>query len=154
MAGSGAETLGWWAPWLGVAIFGLGVYVHDSAPKRSLGWLLVVLFAAWTGQFVGELVLNATLSGFVGAAVMVPVAHLVARAPSAPPAHVMFLPAFWLLVPGAIGLIGITEIVGERVDAGSENFLSALVSIPAIALGILVGTTIVRAARSARISPR
>ena len=144
IAGS-AETLGWWSPWVGVAIFGLGVYVHNCAPKGSLGWLLVVLFTAWIGQLAGERILDPALSGFVGAAVMVPVAHLVARAAHAPPAHVMFLPAFWLLVPGAIGLIGITEIVGENADAGSENFVRALVSVPSIALGILVGTMIVRA---------
>ena len=53
---------------------------HDRPPKRSLGWLLVVLFAAWTGQLAGEQCGSTpTLSGFVGAAVMVPVAHLVAR---------------------------------------------------------------------------
>ena len=150
VAGSAADTLGWWAPWVGVAIFGLGVYVHDSAPKRSLGWLLVVLFAAWIGQLTGERILSATLSGFVGAAVMVPVAHVVAHAANAPPAHVMFLPAFWLLVPGALGLIGITEIVGAKADVGSENFVSALVSVPSIALGILVGTMVVRAAGAAR----
>jgi uncharacterized membrane protein YjjB (DUF3815 family) len=57
----------------------------------------------------------------------------------------MFLPAFWLLVPGAIGLIGITEIVGENADAGSENFLSALVSVPAIAPA---SSSIVRAAKA------
>ena len=152
VAGSAADTLGWWAPWVGVAIFGLGVYVHDSAPKRSLGWLLVVLFAAWIGQLTGERILSATLSGFVGAAVMVPVAHVVAHAANAPPAHVMFLPAFWLLVPGALGLIGITEIVGAKADVGSENFVSALVSVPSIALGILVGTMLVRAAGAARSS--
>jgi hypothetical protein len=55
------------------------------------------------------------------------------------------LPAFWLLVPGAIGLIGITEIVGDSAEAGFENFLRALVSVPSIALGILVGTMVVRA---------
>ena len=110
----------------------------------------MVLFAAWTGQLAGERILDPTLSGFIGAAVMVPVAHLVARAAHAPPAHVMFLPAFWLLVPGAIGLIGITEIVGENADAGSENFLSALVSVPSIALGVLVGTMVVRAGRALR----
>ena len=147
VAGS-ADTLGSWAPWVGVAIFGVGVYVHNCAPRGSLGWLLVVLFAAWTGQLAGERILDPTLSGFIGAAVMVPVAHLVARAAHAPPAHVMFLPAFWLLVPGAIGLIGITEIVGENADAGSENFLSALVSVPSIALGILVGTMVVRAGKA------
>jgi uncharacterized membrane protein YjjB (DUF3815 family) len=50
-----------------------------------------------------------------------------------------------LLVPGAIGLIGITEIVGDSAEAGFENFLRALVSVPSIALGILVGTMVVRA---------
>jgi len=129
------------------------IYVHNCAPKGSLGWLLVVLFAAWTGQLAGERILDRTLSGFVGAVVMVPVAHLVARAPTAPPAHVMFLPAFWLPVPGAIGLIGITEIFGDNAHVGTENFVSALVSIPAIALGILVGTMIVRATNAARASP-
>jgi uncharacterized membrane protein YjjP (DUF1212 family) len=146
IAGSATDTLGTWAPWAGVAIFGVGIFVHNCAPRGSLGWLLVVLFAAWIGQLAGERILDPTLSGFIGAAVMVPVAHLVARAAHAPPAHVMFLPAFWLLVPGAIGLIGITEIVGENADAGSENFVRALVSVPSIALGVLVGTMVVRAA--------
>jgi uncharacterized membrane protein YjjP (DUF1212 family) len=151
IAGSATDTLGTWAPWAGVAIFGVGIFVHNCAPRGSLGWLLVVLFAAWIGQLAGERILDPTLSGFIGAAVMVPVAHLVARARRAPPAHVMFLPAFWLLVPGAIGLIGITEIVGENAEAGSENFLGALVSVPSIALGILVGTMIVRASGALRL---
>jgi len=149
VAGAAADTLGSWAPWAGVAIFGVGVYIHDSAPKRSLPWLLVVLFTAWAGQLAGEHIIDATLSGFVGAAVMVPVAHVVAHARSAPPAHVMFLPSFWLLVPGTLGLIGITELVGENPEAGTQNLSTALVAIPAVALGILVGTMVVRAARIA-----
>ena len=76
-------------------------------------------------------------------------AHLVAHARTAPPAHVMFLPSFWLLVPGTIGLIGITELVGENPEAGSQNLGTALVTTPAVALGILVGTMVVRAVRIA-----
>jgi uncharacterized membrane protein YjjB (DUF3815 family) len=125
VAGAAADTLGWWSPWVGVAVFGLGVFVHDVAPRSSLPWLLIVLFSAWVGQLVGKELVDATLSGFVGAAVMVPVAHLVGRVRHAPPAHVMFLPAFWLLVPGTLGLIGITEIVGDNQEAGSENLGTA-----------------------------
>jgi uncharacterized membrane protein YjjB (DUF3815 family) len=96
----------------------------------------------------GERLVDSTLSGFVGAAFMVPVAHLVGRARTAPPPHVMFLPAFWLLVPGTIGLIGITELVGgDSPEAGTGNFLGALVATASVALGVLVGTLIVRAAR-------
>jgi uncharacterized membrane protein YjjP (DUF1212 family) len=149
VAGAVADTLGAWAPWAGVVVFGVGVFVHNSAPRRSLPWLLVVLLSAWIGQLAGKHLVDATLSGFVGAAVMVPVAHAVARAPTAPPAHVMFLPAFWLLVPGTIGLIGITELVGNNAEQGSANFGAALVSIPSVALGILVGTMAVQAARIA-----
>ena len=151
VAGSAADTLGWWSPWLGVLVFGAGIFVHNVAPKGSLPWLMIVLFAAWIGQFVGELVLDATLSGFVGAAVMVPIAHAVSRMPAAPPAHVMFLPAFWLLVPGTIGLIGITELVGANHEAGTENFVSSVVATGSVALGILVGTTIVRLGRALRL---
>jgi uncharacterized membrane protein YjjP (DUF1212 family) len=147
VAGSAADTLGWWAPWVGVALFGVGVFVYNVGPPRSLPWLLVVLFAAWTAQLVGKQIIDPTLSGFVGAGVMVPVAHLVGRVRTAPPPHVMFLPAFWLLVPGTIGLIGITELVGNNAEAGSANLGAALAAIPSVALGILVGTMIVRAAR-------
>jgi len=51
---------------------------------RRTRWLLVVLFAAWTAQLVGKQIIDPTLSGFVGAAVMVPVAHLVGRVRTAP----------------------------------------------------------------------
>jgi uncharacterized membrane protein YjjP (DUF1212 family) len=153
VAGDAADTIGAWAAWLGVAIFGAGIFVHNVAPRRSLLWLLIVLFVAFGGQVAGKHIIDATLSGFVGAAVMVPVAHLIARARTCPPAHVMILPAFWLLVPGTIGLIGITELVGDNAEAGSANLGTALVSIPAVALGILVGTMIVRAGRTATRSP-
>ena len=81
---------------------------------------------------------------------MVPVAHAVARAPTAPPAHVMFLPAFWLLVPGIIGLIGFTELVGNNSQLATQNLASTVLSIPSVALGILVGTMTVRGNRLAR----
>jgi len=147
---AGAHAATSWTAWLGVLIFGLAIYVHDSAPRRSLPWLLIVLFSAWIGQLIGRQFVDATLSGFVGAAVMVPVAHLVQRIRTAPPAHVMFLPAFWLLVPGTFGLIGITEIVGNNAQLGTQNLVAALTSIPSIALGVLVGTMTVRAVRVAR----
>ena len=40
----------------------------------------------------------------------------------------MFLPTFWLLVPGTIGLIGITEIVGKNSQLGAQK----LASIPSV----------------------
>lgn len=133
------HILGSWAPWAGVLVFGLGVALQHSAPERSVPWLLLVLYAAWAGQLLGAALLGARLSGFVGGLVVAPLAVLIERFPSAPPALVSFLPAFWLLVPGAFGLIGFTQLVGDSPIAGATTFFDALISVVAIALGIMVG---------------
>ena len=39
-----------WAPWLGVLVFAVGVTVAHSTPPGAPPSLLVVLYAAWTGQ--------------------------------------------------------------------------------------------------------
>ena len=52
---------------------------------------------------------------------------------------VTFLPAFWLLVPGALGLQGVTQIFGADAASGLGDFLNALLTIVAIAVGVLVG---------------
>lgn len=134
-----ADTLGAWAPWLGVLVFGIGTYLFFSAPRGSLRWLLLVLFAAWIGQKIGSEALGGYLSGFIGGVVMTLVAYAVERRPSGPPALVTFLPGFWLLVPGALGLIGVTEYLSADQVAGVSDFLGALGAILAIALGVLCG---------------
>jgi uncharacterized membrane protein YjjP (DUF1212 family) len=138
------NLLGWWAPWLGVLIVGIGNYLYFSAPPNSLGWLCLVLYIAWIGQYLGDQAFGGYLSGFVGAIVMTPVAYMVERRPSGPPALVSFLPAFWLLVPGALGLIGVTEYLGKNAVAGVQDFLGAVASMVAIALGVLCGYPLYR----------
>jgi uncharacterized membrane protein YjjB (DUF3815 family) len=136
-----ADTpLGEWAPWVGVLVFAVGVFVSNSAPAKSLGPLLIVLYAAWIGQFVGNELFGGYVSALIGALVMTPVATLAARLPSAMPAYASFLPGFWLLVPGALSLIGLTELAGDASAAGSDDFLAAIGSIFAVALAVLCGT--------------
>jgi len=130
------------APWLGVLIFGVGVLLSYSGRPRSLGWMLLVLYVAYAGQVIGGLLFGGSLSAFVGAVVMTPVAVFVATQRSGPPTLVTFLPAFWLLVPGAIALVGVTQVMGEaRVD-GASSILNAGVTIVSIALGVVLGLTI------------
>jgi uncharacterized membrane protein YjjP (DUF1212 family) len=135
---------GWWAPWVGVLIYGVGNYFHFTAPKRSLPWLCVVLYVAWIGQQIGAEFVGGYLSGFVGAVAMTPVAYWIERRPGAPPALVTFLPGFWLLVPGSLGLVGLTQLVAENGQAGMKSFGDMTFSIVAIALGVMVGAALVR----------
>jgi uncharacterized membrane protein YjjP (DUF1212 family) len=145
-----ANLLGWWAPWLGVIVFGVATAVYLSAPRRALPWLMVVLFAAWIGQLVGERLVGADVSGFFGALAMTPIALAIARLHAGPPSQVTFLPAFWLLVPGALGLIGVTEVVGDPATATIEDLLTPIGAIVSIALGVLAGVSLDRGLASWR----
>ena len=108
-------------------------------PAVVAGWVVLVLYVAYGAQIIGGLVLGPVLSAFVGALVMSPVAAYVASLASGPPLQVSFLPAFWLLVPGALGLVGVTQLLGpNRVDAVT-GLLSMGTTMIGISFGVLIG---------------
>jgi len=146
------NTLGAWAPWLGAIVFGVGCYVHFSGPPHSLGWLLVVLLTAWIGEQLGARLLSGQLGAFVGALVMTPVAAWVEERPSGPPSLATLMPAFWLLVPGAVSLIGVAQFVGSKDPAGLGRMLNALVTFVLIGLGVFVGNALVLRLRSRQVA--
>jgi uncharacterized membrane protein YjjB (DUF3815 family) len=60
---------------------------------------------------------------------------------------VVFLPSFWLLVPGSLGLIGVSQVAilsGEGTAVGFD----VVGVILAIAMGLLVGSVVSRALRA------
>lgn len=132
------NQVGWYASPLGVAIFGLGVFLFFSAPQGSLPWILLSLYAAWFGQQIGTVFFGAELGGFVGGLVVALVV-LVSERIGGPPAFVAFLPAFWLLVPGATALISLTEVASASQEVGGAPLVDTASAITAIALGVLVG---------------
>jgi uncharacterized membrane protein YjjP (DUF1212 family)/uncharacterized membrane protein YjjB (DUF3815 family) len=140
-----ADVLPWWVGLAGVLLFAIGTYLHFSAPVSSFGWVLVTLLVAYFGQVLGTAFFGSTLSGFVGAFLMTPVVLGIASLKRGAPSQLTFLPAFWLLVPGAAGLIGLTEAVGG--NAGLGNFGAALTTVMSIALGVLIGSAAYRTVR-------
>jgi uncharacterized membrane protein YjjP (DUF1212 family) len=139
-------SLGSWAAWLGVLVFAVGVYLHFSAPLKSLPWMLLVLLVTFAGQSVGQALFGDDLSGFFGAVIMTPLVLWVEKLRYGPPKLVTFLPAFWLLVPGATGLIGLTQVIGTSGEVSSIVFRTTLVSIVSISLGVLIGAAAYRTA--------
>lgn len=139
-----AEILpdGSWASWIGVLVFGIGVYIHFSAPKNSLGWLLLVLLVAFAAQRAAAAVLGLeSVSGFFGMLVATPLGYLIQLRFRGPPAMVTFLPSFWLLVPGAISLLSIKRILSDPAE-GIESVMSAVFAVASIALGTLMGASL------------
>ncbi len=137
--GQGGGVVGAAASWLGVSVFAVGVVLFVGTRFSALPWLLVVLHVAYAGQVLGGLFFGAGLSAFFGAWAMTPVATAVARRPSAPAALVSFLPGFWLLVPGAVGLVGLTRILDDDRVAGVAALVTTGTSMVLITLGVLLG---------------
>jgi len=135
--------LGAWAPWVGIVLVSLGYYLFSAAPRRSLPWILYALVVAYTAQLLGNLLLGPELSGLIGAVIVVPAVYLAARLKAAPPAAIMLTCAYWLLVPGAMGFIGISE-AASGTAGGISTILQTFGSLIAIAIGMVIGAGLSR----------
>lgn len=140
---------GAWIAYAGVALVGCGFVLYLSAPKGSLPWIGLTLYSAFVAQAVGSVVLSPQLSGFVGGLVLIVVSRLIARLPSGPPRLVTALPGFWLLVPGALGFMGVAEIATSGAQAMTQ-LVDMVLALFSISLGILTGTGLSNEASSLR----
>lgn len=131
-----------WASLVGVVVFGMGVFVHFSAPRNSLAWIILVLFAAFAVQRLAARFIGAELSGFFGMLAATPLGNLIQSRFKGPPSIVTFLPSFWLLVPGVLGLVSIKRLLTD--PAGLDGLVSVVFAFTAIALGTLVGESLTR----------
>jgi uncharacterized membrane protein YjjP (DUF1212 family) len=132
-------TLGVVAPWFAVAVFGISISIYRCAAPSTILWIMLVVFMAYAIQVLADIVVGGVVSAFVGALVITPITALVARRPRGPAPPVSFTPAFWLLVPGAIGLVGVADLL-EGDAAATSSLLVTLSTMVAIALGVLAGS--------------
>ena len=121
-------------PWLAVAVYGVGVVIYRCGRPNSIVWMLLVLYVAYGAQVLGDVLFGGVLSGMVGAFAMTPVAYFISRQPNGPAAFASFLPGFWLLVPGSLGLVGVASLLD-----GDSTGLSTLVTTAATGVAIMVG---------------
>lgn len=129
-----------WKSAMGVIVFGIGVYIHYSAPRKSLGWMLLVLLVAFAAQWLATFFVGPEISGFFGMLVATPLGNLIQNRFRGPPSMVTFLPSFWLLVPGALGLASVKQLLTD--SAGLDGLVTVVFAFTAIALGTLVGESL------------
>jgi uncharacterized membrane protein YjjP (DUF1212 family) len=129
-----------WATAAGVAVFALGVFVHHSGPRRSLPWVLLAVSAAFAGQRLAAGAVGPEVSGFFGMLAATLLGNLIQDRFRGPPSMVTFLPSFWLLVPGVLGLISVKRVLAE--GGGSDGAVTVLFAFTSIALGALVGESL------------
>lgn len=144
------QPLGPIAPWIAVAVFGAAIVINRGGRLSSIPWIVLVLYVAYAAQVLGDVFFGGVISGFVGAFAMTPVAAFISRLPSGPAAPVTFLPGFWMLVPGALGLVGVTSLL-DGDGSGAVTIVTTVVTMVAIALGILSGSALSGQFRPPRI---
>lgn len=131
-----------WAPWLGLLVMGLGITVTNSASPRLGIVVVVVLLVTYTIVAAFAAITSTIIASGIAAAVMLVVARLVESRRRNLPTIVTFRPAFWLLVPGSMGLATLTELAGARTSAAETLIVTVFGTIVAISLGVQIGAVI------------
>ncbi|MGI3783110.1 MAG: threonine/serine ThrE exporter family protein [Janthinobacterium lividum] len=140
--------LGWWAAPVGLVLVCVGVGLLESPPVRLLPWILLVLVLAFGAQALGQHYSGPVLGSFLGAVAASVGSYLVEAFVPDLPRLVVFLPSFWLLVPGSLGVLSATQLALDPAGA-TANVLGVVTVVCALALGLLVGTAGAQSARGA-----
>jgi uncharacterized membrane protein YjjP (DUF1212 family) len=144
------NRLGPSAPFIGVLVYGLGIWLNFAPPTNFLPWMVVMLYLAYGGQWVGNAVLGSYASGFGGGLTLILFALAISHRPNTPPTMSLVVPGFWLLVPGSLGFMGITQLLGTH---STGVFTATLISMMSIAVGVQTGLLLWRAAIQLTDSP-
>ncbi|CAN5122744.1 hypothetical protein BH09ACT8_BH09ACT8_59800 [soil metagenome] len=117
-------------------VYAVGTTLFFGPPQWFLPWMVAILLVSYSGQVLGNAVAGSYASGSFGGAVLTIGTTIISRLPNSPPTMALILPGFWLLVPGSLGLIGVTELVGS--DSGAV-LTATVISLVSIALGMQTG---------------
>jgi uncharacterized membrane protein YjjB (DUF3815 family) len=109
-----------------------------------------MLYVAYAGQWIGNELLGSYASGFSGGLALILFALAISHRPNTPPTMSLVVPGFWLLVPGSLGFMGITQLLGTDSTAAVTG---TLISMMSIAIGVQTGLLLWRAAIQLTATP-
>lgn len=153
--GQRPSGLGWWVALVGLLLIAVGITLLESVPASLIPALLVTVLATFIAQSLGNLTGEGPWVGaFLGACTASLTATLVEFVRPQVPRVIAFLPSFWLLVPGSLGLVSVAQLESSPT-AGVLAAVEVLVIVASIALGVLVGAGLAHPMRSVatRLSP-
>lgn len=134
-----AGDLGGFAPWIGWAVFSIGVMLAFMMRPDDLLWAAILVFGTYGVLRLGTNAFGETTGTFLAAVAMTVASELLGRSPRRPPAFVLFLGAFFVLTSGGVGLRGLETWIGGDTVAAAESLGDMFELLVALGLGILVG---------------
>lgn len=131
-----------WVLWIAAPVFGIGNVLYFCTPRRDWVWIIVFCFGTfWVNQLLQH-TMSAAFAGGVSLGLALLVAWaLNAHLKSHPSTLVMFLPTFWLMVPGSMGFVALS---GAMTDDKALSNLggSALLSLMSMAICMMIAAVI------------
>jgi len=137
-----AIPLYWWAPYIGVLIFALGMYLLMCIRNKDMLGVLIVLFTTFLVQQAGNYLLGGLFGAFIGSVIMTMLGTFLERSKLRTPYYVSIIPAFWILVPGALGFISLAALVGQNYSSSIASLIQVALTFVAISTGLLIGAVI------------
>jgi len=136
-----------WAHWIAVVGSALGSAVLVQAEKKQLGWILAGCIVGYVGTRLGTIWLDSQLGVIVGAFALGVLANVYARKLDRP-AQVVTVPAMLMLVPGGMGLRGMSSLLDRNTLSGVDTLFAMFLTATAIVAGLLIATAVVSPRRS------
>ncbi|MCK0438707.1 threonine/serine exporter family protein [Gordonia alkaliphila] len=119
-----------WVLLLAAPTFGIGSFLYFSTPKRLWGWAIAFIIATfWLNRLLELWMLPAFAGGLALGVALLTAWAINAHTRSRPSSLVMFMPTFWLMVPGSMGFVAVSgAITSDRAlgDLGTNAALSLL----------------------------
>ena len=132
-----------WVSWPAVLVLAVGVGLFFDASWSLTAVLVVVLLATYGVVALAQTVAAGPVASGIAAAVMLPALRLLEVLRPGWPAAVTFRPAFWLLVPGSLGLVAISRYAAGDAAPTADVLLAGVVAtVVAIAVGVQIGAVL------------
>lgn len=129
-----------WVLWIAAPIFAIGNILYLCTPRRTWVWTVVFAFGTfWLTQLL-QLKINSAFAGGVALGAALLLAWAVnAHAPGRPSVLVIFLPTFWLMVPGSLGFVAISGDITQDHELSSLGNNAAL-SLLSMAICMMIAS--------------
>jgi uncharacterized membrane protein YjjP (DUF1212 family) len=136
-----------WAHWIALATSSLSIGILVQAQVKALGWVVAGCVVGYVGSRVGTAWLDSQLGVIVGTFALGVLANLYARFLDKP-AQVVTVPAMLMLVPGGMGLRGMSSLLDRNTLTGVDTLFAMFLTATAIVAGLLIATAFVSPRRS------
>ncbi|MFB7613588.1 threonine/serine exporter family protein [Kitasatospora sp. NPDC056181] len=144
LANTQVATPSWWVIFLGLALAVAGLVININAPPAAIPWIVAVIAVTTAVQVPVTVTSGAALGGLAGAVTAAAAATAAHWLPRGPRWQVLYLPAFWVVVPGSFGLLNTAQI---EVGNGAQALLAAVGALFGVSVGTLIGSVISRIPR-------